>query len=93
MEANETRARALTSLLGRALDAVKHHEENDYPKKSDCTARIPLATKMAKVYRPCSQLIRHTELIKGLGDTYSENYEIRPQRRESLVDWCTKVLY
>ena len=29
VEENETRARALTSLLGRALGAVKHHEEND----------------------------------------------------------------
>ena len=38
VEANETRARELTSLLGRALPAVQHHEENDYPKESDCTA-------------------------------------------------------
>ena len=93
VEDNETRARALTSLLGRALDAVKHHEENDYPKKSDCTALIPFATKMAKVYEPCSKLILHTELMEGLGDTHSENYDIRPRRKGSLVDWFTKVLY
>ena len=66
VEENETRARALTSLLGRALDAVKHHEENDFPKKSDCTTLIPLATKMANVYDPCSKLIPQTELMEGL---------------------------
>ena len=45
VEANGTRARELTSLLGRALNAIKHHEEKDYPKESDCTALIPLASK------------------------------------------------
>ena len=49
VEESETIARALTSLLERALDAVKHHEEGDFPKNSDCTALIPLATKMARV--------------------------------------------
>ena len=93
LEEHETRARALTSLLEPALDAVKHHEEGDFPKKSECTALIPLATKMATVYEPCSKLIRQTELMKGLGDTYSENYDIRPPRKESLLDWFTKVLY
>ena len=83
VEENETRARALTTLLGRALDAVKHHEENDYPKKSDCTALIPLS----KAHEPCSKSIRHTELMEGLGDTYSENYDIRPRRKESLVNF------
>ena len=67
VEENETRARALTSLPARALDAVKHHEEGNFPKKSDCTALIPLATKMAKVYEPCSKLIPQTELMEGLG--------------------------
>ena len=49
--------------------------------------------KVAKVSEPCSKLVKQTELIEGLGDTYSENYEIRPMRRESLVGWLTKVLY
>ena len=60
--------------------------------RTACTALIPLASKMAKVYEPCSKLIRHTQLMEGLGDTYSENYGIRPRRRESLVDWLTSVL-
>ena len=38
-------------------------------------------------------MVKQTELMEGLGDTYSENYDIRPRRRESLVDWVTKVLY
>ena len=38
-------------------------------------------------------LIRHTQLTEGFGDTYSENYDIRPRRNEGLVDWFTKVLY
>ena len=50
-----------------------------------------MAAKVAKVYEPCSKLVKQTELMEGLGVTYSENYDIR--RRESLVDWLTKVLY
>ena len=61
---DDTRDRALTNLLARALQAVEHFEENDYPKKSDCTALIPLATKMAKVYAPCSILVWQTELME-----------------------------
>ena len=49
--------------------------------------------KIAKVYEPYSRLVKQTELMEGLGDTYSQNYDIRPRRRESLVDWLTKVLY
>ena len=49
--------------------------------------------KVAKVYAPCSKLVKQTGLMEGLGDTYSENYDIRPRRRESLVDWWTNVLY
>ena len=49
--------------------------------------------KIAKVYEPYSRLVKQTELMEGLGDTYSQNYDIRPMRRESLVDWWTKVLY
>ena len=65
MEENKTRAHSLTNLLGRALDAVKRHEENDYPKKFDCTVLIPLATKMAKVYEPCSMQIDSTYWAHG----------------------------
>ena len=93
VEANKMKARELTSLFGRALEAVKHHEEHDYPRKSDCTSLPSLSIKIAKVYAPCSKLIRHTELTEGLGDTYSENYDMRPRRKEGLVDWVTKVLY
>ena len=92
-EKDDTRGRALTDLLARALQAVEHFEESDYPKKSDCTALIPLATKMAKVYEPCSILVRQTELMEGLGSMYSQNYDIRPRRKEGLVDCFTKVLY
>ena len=72
---------------------MEHFEENDYPKKSDCTALEPLAKKLAKVHEPCSTLVRQTELMEGLGSTYSQNYDIRPRRKESLDDWFVKVLY
>ena len=74
---------------------MKHHEEGDMPKQSDCTAILPSASKIAKVYEPCSKLIKQTELMEGLGDNviYSDIYDIRPRRRERLVDWSTKVLF
>ena len=92
-EENDTRGRALTNLLARALEAVEDKEENNYPRKSDCTALVPLAIKMAKIYAPCSILVRQTELMEGLGSTYSRNYDIRPRRKESMTDWFTKLLY
>ena len=49
--------------------------------------------KIAKVYEPCSKAIKQTELMEGFGDTYSQNYDLRPRRKESLVDWWTKVFY
>ena len=93
-EANETQARELTSLLARALqlESIKHHEETDLPKQSDCAALLPLASRIIKVYEPCSKLIKQTELMERLGDTHSENYDIRPRRREGLVGWFTKAL-
>ena len=54
--------------------------------KSDCTALEPLANKLAEVYEPCSTLVRQTDLMEGLGSTYSENYDIRPRRKEGLED-------
>ena len=72
---------------------MEHFEENDYPKRSDCTALEPLAAKLTKVYEPCSTLVRQTELMEGLGSTYSQNYDIRPRRKEGLEDWFVKVLY
>ena len=90
---NETKARELTALLARALKSIEHHDESDYPKQSACAALLPLAMKIAKVYAPCSRLVKQTELMEGLGDTYSQNYDIRPRRREILVGWWTKVLY
>ena len=69
--ANETRARELTCLFARALKSIQHHEETDCTKQSDCAALLPLATKVAKVYEPCSKLVKQTELMEGLGDTYS----------------------
>ena len=73
-------------LLAQALQAVEHFEENSYLKKTDCTALEPLAKKLAKVYEPCSTLVRQTELMEGLGSTYSQNYDIRPRRKESMED-------
>ena len=93
VEKNDQQGRALTHLLAQALEAVEHFEESEYPKRSDCTALAPLATKLAKVYEPCSLLVRQTELMEGLGSTYSQNYDIRPRRGESLKDWFAKVLY
>ena len=49
--------------------------------------------KIPKVYEPCSKAIKQTELMGGLGDTYSQNFNLRPRRKESLVGWWTKVLY
>ena len=89
-KANETKVCELTNLLARALKRIEHHEESDYPKQlpkqSDCDAPLPLATKVAKVHEPCSRLVKQTGLI------YSQNYDIMPMQRESLVDWWTKVL-
>ena len=48
-EANETRACELAGLLARALEIIKHHEEGDIPKQSDCTALLPWASKISKV--------------------------------------------
>jgi hypothetical protein len=93
VEKNDEKGRALTDLLAQALQAVEHFDETDYPKKADCTAVIPLATKLAQVYEPCSILVRQTELMERLGSTYSQNYDIRPRRKESLIDWFNKVLY
>ena len=45
-EVNETRARKLTSLLRQALESTKHHEEADGPRRSDCTALLPLASQI-----------------------------------------------
>ena len=76
---SDEKGRSLTILLARALEAVEHFEENNYPKKSDCTALEPLAKKLARVYEPCSMLVRQTELMEGLESTYSQNYDIRPR--------------
>ena len=75
-KANEKKARELTNLLARALQSIEHHEESDYPKSSDCAALLPLKMKAVKAYEPCSRLVKHTELMEGLGDTYSQNYDI-----------------
>ena len=93
VEKNDEQGRALTDLRAQALQAVEHFDEADYPTKSDCTALLPLATNLAKVYEPCSILVRQTELMEGLGSTYLQNYDIGPRRKESLIDWFTKVLY
>ena len=93
MEKNDQQGRALTYLLAQALEAVEHFQESEYPNRSDCTALAPLATKLAKVYEPCSTLVRQTELMEGLGSTCCQNYDIRPRRGESLKDWFAKVLY
>ena len=70
VEKNDEKGRALTHLQAQALQAVEHFEESDYPKRSDCTALEPLAAKLAKVYEPCSTVVRQTELMEGLGSTY-----------------------
>ena len=93
VDQNDKQGRALTKLLAQALEAVEHFEESEYPKRSDCTALAPLAMKLAKVYEHCSLLVRQTELMEGLGSTYSQNYDLRPRRGESLKDWFAKVLY
>ena len=71
-KANETRARELTSLLKQALESMKHHEEGNQPqrpRRSDCTAPLPAASKIAKVHETCSKVIQQAELMEGLGDT------------------------
>ena len=82
-------ARELTSLRKQALESTKHHEEGNPPRRSDCTctALLPLAAKIAKAYEPRSKVIQQTELMEGLRDIY----DIRPRRKESVVDWLTEV--
>ena len=59
------------------------------PKSSDCEALRPLALKIAKVYKPCTLVVRRTELMEGLADTHG----IRCKRKEDIVDWLVRVLY
>ena len=84
-----TRAHEPNQQLKRTLESIKHDKEGDPPRRSDCTALLPLASKVAIMYEPCSIVIQQIELMKGLGDIY----DIRPGRKESLVDWLTKVLF
>ena len=89
---NDTRVYELTSLLRPGLESIKHHEEGGEPCRLDCTALLPLASKIAKVYVSCSRLIRLTEPMEGLGLNLGDIYDMRPMKRESLVDSMTKVL-
>ena len=51
---------------------------------------VPLALKVAKVYKMCSKLINQPELMEGSGDTYSENYDIRlTQGHDDEGAWWT----
>ena len=58
-------------------------------KEADSAALRPLALKLAKVYKPCAQVVKKTELMEGVADTHG----IRPRREEDIVDWLVRVLY
>ena len=64
-------------------------EEMDDAKEAECTALMPLALKLAKVYKPCAQMVKKTELMEGVADTHG----LRPRRKEDIVDWLVRVLY
>ena len=59
VEKNDEKGWSLTHLLAQALQAVEHFEENNYPKKSDCTALGPMAKNLAKVYVDCTSPAPH----------------------------------
>ena len=61
------------------------------PKGSGCAALRPLALKIAKVYKLCAVVVKKTDLMEGLADTYG----IRTRRKGSIVDWLvrSRVLY
>ena len=48
-----------------------------------------VALKLAKVYKPCVLVVKKTELMEGVGDTYG----LRPRRKEDIVDWLVRVLH
>ena len=54
---------------------------------ADCTARRPLALKLAEVDKPCSLVARKTGLMEGVGDTHG----LRPRRRGGVVDWPVRM--
>ena len=57
--------------------------------QADCTALRPLALRLAKVYKPCALVVKNTELMEEVGDTYG----LRPRRKEDILDWLARVLY
>ncbi len=54
---------------------------------ADCTALLPLALKLAAVYKPCALQVKKTELMEGVGDTHG----LRSRRMEYIVDWLVRV--
>ena len=64
-------------------------EGMDDAKDADCAAMRPLALKLARVYKPCALVAKKTELMEGVGDTH----DLRPRRKEDIVDWLVRVLY
>ena len=81
--------RKLTKLIDQALhDIADETEEMGDAKEADCTALRPLALKLAKVYGPCAQVVKKTELMEGVADTHG----VRPRRKGGVVGWLIRVL-
>ena len=70
---------------------VRQGKWTNHAKEADCTALRPLALKLSKVYKPCAQVVKKTELMEGVADTHG----LRPRRKEDIVDWLvrSRVLY
>ena len=84
--------RKLAKCLGRALqDCVGDMGDMEDATTADCAALrpVPLALKLAKVYKPCALVVQKTELIEGVCDTHG----MRPRMKTDIVDWLVRVLY
>ena len=81
--------RKLTRLIDRALHDISGETEVvAEPKGSGCAALRPLALKIANVFKPCTLVVKKTELMERLADTHG----IRTKRKGDIVDWLTRVL-
>ena len=84
--------RKLTKCLDRALqDCVGDIEDMEDATQADCTARRPLALKLAKVHQPCALVVKKTELVEGVNDTHG--FGPRRKLEDDTADWAVRVPY
>ena len=80
--------RELISLISTTLREIGK-QDVEAPTKADETMLLPLAQKMIKVLNRCTSKAVRTELVEGLGNTYSFDMA----RKETMECWLIRVLY